>query len=63
MARQTFVTNLQKAVDSKIVTKREAGRSTYYRLKVSTPEETTLRSWIDSAKKHLSYIPDDILLT
>lgn len=63
MARQTFVTNLQKAVSSGIVTKRETGRSTYYCLNVSTPEEKTLRSWIDIAKKRLSYIPDDILLT
>lgn len=63
MARQTFVTNLQKAVDSGTVTRREAGRSTYYRLNVSSPEETTLHSWIDTAKKRLSYVPDDILLT
>lgn len=63
MARQTFVTNLQKAADSGIITRREAGRSTYYRLNVSPPEETTIRSWINTAKKRLSYIPDDILLT
>lgn len=63
MARQTFVTNLKKAVGNGIVTRREEGRSAYYSLNVSAPEETTLRSWIEFAKKRLSYIPDDILLT
>ena len=63
MARQTFVTYLQKAIDEHIIMKREAGRTTHYRLNVATPEEETLQKWLPFAQKRLSYIPDDIKLT
>lgn len=63
MARQTFVTYLQKATEENIVAKREAGRTTYYSLSLKTPEEETLNSWLTFIKKRLSYIPDDIKLT
>ncbi|MDO8657407.1 MAG: Fic family protein [Candidatus Levybacteria bacterium] len=62
MARQTFVTYLQKATDENIIVKREAGRTTYYSFNLKTPEEETLKSWLTFAKKRLSYIPDDIKL-
>lgn len=62
MARQTFVTYLTQATDQGIVTKREAGRSTYYRLNVSPQEEQTFHALLDFAKSKLSYIPDDIKL-
>lgn len=62
MARQTFVTYLQKATDENIVIKREAGRTTYYSFNLKTPEEETLRSWLIFVQKRISYIPDDIKL-
>lgn len=62
MARQTFVTYLQKATDENIVVKRDAGRTTYYSFNLKTPEEETLKSWLTFAQKRLSYIPDDIKL-
>jgi len=63
MARQTFVTYLQKATDEKIITKRISGRTTFYSLKLTTHEEVALQKWIKFAQKRLSYIPDDIKLT
>lgn len=63
MARQTFVTNLQKATDGHIITKRDIGRSTYYNLNVTLPEEKTISSWLLFIKKRLHYIPDEFLLT
>lgn len=64
IARQTFVNYLQQAVDAHIVTKRKAGRTTYYRFNLNTSqtEEETLKSWLNFAKQRLSYIPDDIKL-
>lgn len=62
MARQTFVTNLQKAVTEGLITKKNAGRSTYYRLNTSFPEEQMIKSWISFVKQRLPYIPDTFLL-
>ncbi len=63
VARQTFVTYLQRATDENIVLKREAGRTTYYRLNLKdAPEEETINNWLSFAKQKLSYIPDDIKL-
>lgn len=62
MARQTFVTYLQKATNEHIVVKREAGRTTYYSINLENPEEETLKSWFTFVQKRLSYIPDDIKL-
>jgi DNA-binding transcriptional ArsR family regulator len=63
MARQTFVNQLQKATDEKIVLKRELGRTTYYSLNFNAPEEEALNRWLTFAKKKLSYVPDDIKLS
>lgn len=60
MARQTFVTYLQKATKQGILVKRESGRTTYYRLNVDVPEVTTLKKWQSAIGKRLAYIPDDI---
>lgn len=64
IARQTFVSYLQKAVDEGIVQKREEGRNTYYsfRLQPSVSEEAALKEWLALANSRLSYIPDDIKL-
>jgi len=62
MARQTFVNQLQKATDEKIVLKREVGRTTYYCLNFNASEEEALTRWLIFAKKKLSYMPDDIKL-
>lgn len=62
MARQTFATNLQKAADQKIVTKKEIGRSTYYSLNIWYPEEDTIKSWISLIKNRLHFVPDDFML-
>lgn len=62
MARQTLVTYLQKAVEQKIILKRELGKTTYYSLNFTTPEKETLQKWLAFAKERLTYIPDDIRL-
>lgn len=62
MARQTFVTNLQKAVDEQIITKNNIGRSTYYSLNITFPEEKIINNRLVFIKKKLSYIPDEFLL-
>lgn len=62
MARQTFVTYLQKATDKGIVVKREMGRTTYYSFNLKTPEQETLKRWLIFAQQKLSFIPDDIKL-
>lgn len=61
-ARQTFVTYLQKAVEDKIVTRREAGRTVYYSLNLKAPEHEVLVKWVNFAGGRLSYVPDDIHL-
>jgi len=63
MARQTFVTYLQKATNEKIVIKKDMGRSTYYNLNLTLPEEKTINNWLQFVKKRLPYIPDEFLLT
>lgn len=62
MARQTFVTYLQKAVNDKIITKKDIGRSTYYRLNATFPEEAVIKKWLDFVKSRLDFIPDEYLL-
>ena len=62
MARQTLVTYLQKAVEQKIILKRELGKTTYYSLNFTTQEKETLQKWLAFAKERLAYIPDDIRL-
>lgn len=59
IARQTFVNYLQKATDDGVVDKKEAGRTTYYRLnlQIPQPEEETLKEWLSFAKQRLSSIP------
>ena len=62
VARQTLVTTLQNAVSQGILVRREVGKTTYYRLNLSLPEEETLEEWLTTIHKRLSYIPDDIAL-
>ncbi|MEW6610439.1 MAG: Fic family protein [Patescibacteria group bacterium] len=63
IARQTFVTYLQKATNEKLVTRREAGRTVWYTLNLKVPEQDVLSKWLGFAKARLSYIPDDIRLS
>lgn len=62
VARQTLVNYLQKAVESGMVKRRAEGRTTFYRLNFSAPEQATLEKWLAFAKAKLSFIPDDIRL-
>ena len=62
MARQTFVTYLQRAVDQKFITKKEEGRATFYSLNISLPEEKTITEWMVFLKQKLTSIPDEFLL-
>lgn len=62
IARQTFINYLQQATDKRIVTRRKAGRATYYSLNVSSEEEKIFHSLLDFAKTKLTFIPDDIKL-
>lgn len=63
IARQTFVTYLNKAVEAGVIKKREAGRATYYGLNISAPEQDTLREWVVFVKSRLSYLDGDFLLS
>jgi Fic family protein len=62
IARQTFVTYLQKATEQGLVTRREQGRNTYYALNISPQEEKVLHDLLEIAKSKLSFIPDEIKL-
>lgn len=62
MARQTLVNYLQKSVEQKILIRREDGKTTYYSLNYSAPEQKTLEKWLAFARQRLSFIPDDIKL-
>lgn len=62
MARQTFVNTLQRATDDGIITKRNAGRATYYSLNISVQEEKTLQQLVTLVRSKLSFIPDEIKL-
>lgn len=63
MARQTFVTNLQQAVDKNIISKKEMGRSTYYRLLLTAKEEEMIDKWLVFIKQRLTFVPDEYLLS
>lgn len=63
MARQTFVTNLQQAVDKNIISKKEMGRSTYYRLLLTVKEEEMIDKWLVFIKQRLTFVPDEYLLS
>lgn len=62
-ARQTLVSYLKKAIDAKIIFRRETGRVVYYGLLVNAPEQEVMHAWTRFAKSRLSYIPDDIVLS
>lgn len=62
MARQTFVTYLQRAVDEHIITRKEAGRATYYSFNTTLPEEETITRWVPFIKQKLPYVPDEFML-
>lgn len=62
MARQTFVTYLQKAVQDGIIIKKDIGRSTYYRFNTTFPEEAIIKKWLIFVKARLDFIPDEYLL-
>ena len=62
MARQTFVTYLQQAVDQGIISRREEGKATFYSLNVSTQEEKTFHLMLNFIKTKLTFIPDEIKL-
>lgn len=62
MARQTFVTALEKSVADGLAVKRRAGKATIYKLNIVLPEEATLARWLVFAKQRLEFIPDDIKL-
>jgi Fic family protein len=62
IARQTFVTYLQKATKEKVLVRRGAGRSVYYQLNFKTPEQEVMEKWVAFAKERLSYIPDGLRL-
>jgi Fic family protein len=62
VARQTFVTYLQRATEQGLVTRREQGRNTYYALNISPQEEKVLHDLIEIVKSKLTFIPDEIKL-
>lgn len=62
MARQTFVDNLNKAIEMNAVVKRDEGKKTYYTLPVIVPELALYGRWLTVIKKKLPYIPDSYLL-
>jgi len=62
MARQTFVNYLQRAVEEGIIRRKEAGRSTYYSLSTTIPEEETITRWVAIIKQKLPHVPDEFVL-
>lgn len=62
IARQTFVSYLQKAVKNKLISRREHGRAVYYGLNFQTQESAIMQEWLSCISQRLSYIPDDIKL-
>lgn len=62
-ARQTFVNFLNDATAAKIISRRESGRKTFYRLNLTLPEEETISRWLQFAGARLSYIPDELRLS
>lgn len=62
MARQTFVTYLQKTEAEGLIKRRVQGRAVYYSINLAAPEEATLRNWLDFVKSRLNYVPNEILL-
>ena len=63
MARQTFVTMLQKATEDGLILRRESGKTTYYSLNANFPEDQTLATWLAFVKSRITYIPQDYLLS
>lgn len=62
MARQTFVTYLEKAVDQQVITKRNDGKKVFYSLAIKHEiEQKAIHEWIDKIKNKLRYIPPDLL--
>lgn len=62
IARQTLITYLQRAVEQDILSRKEVGRTTHYKLNFESPETETLTKWLTFAKQKLTFIPDDIKL-
>lgn len=62
IARQTLVNYLAKAVDQRMLRRRETGRVTYYSLNFEAPEVETLKKWLSFAQERLNFIPDNIKL-
>ena len=62
VARQTFVTYLQKAHQAKLINRIQVGKAVYYSLNLEVVEKEVLKNWIDLAKKRFDYIPDEIKL-
>ncbi len=62
IARQTLITYLQKAVEQNILSRKEVGRTTYYKLNFDAPETETLTKWLTNVRQKLTFIPDDITL-
>lgn len=61
LARQTLVNYLQKSIKLGIINRRAIGRTTYYQLNFSAPEQNTFKKWLVFARHHLSFIPPNIL--
>lgn len=57
VSRQTFVSILKKSVAAGIISKRTAGKVTYYSLQIKPAMETVLKKWIEWAQKCLPYLP------
>lgn len=62
VVRQTFVTYLQKAVDQKIVIRREDGKKVYYSLAWTEKIDLELfHSWLAQIRNKITYIPQDLV--
>lgn len=61
VARQTLVNYLQKSIKLGIINRRAIGRTTYYQINFSAPEQDTFKKSLAFARQRLSFIPDNIL--
>lgn len=62
IARQTFVTYLQKATKNGWVNKRKQGKAVYYSLNLKVSEDKIIEKWVKFARDRIAYVPDDISL-
>lgn len=58
MSNKTFTTYLQQAVEEEILSRREIGRTVFYSLNVTLPEEELVQIWLKQVRRKVPYMPE-----